>query len=46
MEQPLTQLHIEPWPDPVIDRLGFPPHSPYLQTGREVRFVWVVFAVQ
>ena len=44
MEQPLSQLRIEPWPDPVIDRLGFPPHSPYLQTGREVRFVWVVFA--
>lgn len=22
-------LRVVPWPDPVIDRLGFPPHSPY-----------------
>ena len=24
-----THLHIVAWPDPIIDRLGFPPHSPY-----------------
>ena len=49
MEQPLSQLRIEPWPEPVIDRLGFPPHSPYLQlwlpvVGPSVSWAWRLVA--
>jgi len=38
MELRTSQLRVEPWPDPVIDRLGFGPRSPYAETGGEERF--------
>ena len=31
MELPANRLRIESWPDPIIDQLGFPPYSPYLE---------------
>ena len=45
MELPDNRLRIEPWPDPVIDQLGFPPYSPYLELwlgilGPSVCWTW------
>lgn len=31
-EVTVPDLHIVPWPDPVIDALGFDPRSPYVET--------------
>src|SRR5215217_7591675 len=28
---PTTRLEIKPWPDPVIDRMGHDPRSPYVE---------------
>jgi hypothetical protein len=50
MEPTAPRLRIEPWPDPVIDHLGFAPTSPYLETvwlgvlGPTVCWAWRRFA--
>ncbi len=43
MDSPITSpLHVQAWPDAVVDRLGYEPTSEYFDwTGREERFDWV-----